>query len=524
MLTSTLRRTLAVTGVTALTGIGLAVSTPGGRGQAASRSPPRSSTGTPRPGRAAVIACISPYHGRPARGADVRHGFPGRPRRAQRHRPQLGVVRRQPFRAPARASVDAAVAAAAHDALDPGLRAVTGPFVPCLRRRQSPRSRSFYAAKVAAIPDGRPRPPASRPATGRRRDRRTCGLMTGRTDPARRLRLPRGHHPRRLPVHPRVTASPSHPNWGNVTPVRAPQRHPVPVGAPAGSDQRAGTRAISTRSRPSAATASPHRSVVRRGRPRSPHFWWESSPLMWDAIARTLSARPKHLDPWEQARTLRPAQHGPRRRLRRRSWPRSTTTLYWRPVTAIRAGRRRTATRRRRPIPTWTPLRRSPRAIPDHPSGHSIEGGGGSRRLHGVLRHRPHARSPPAARPWRPATGRADSAHPILHHFTVVHRGGRGERRLPGLDRLPLPVRDAGGHRRRADDGPLDRLRTGCGRRAEDAPTVMDPSARDVCPGRSVMGRSDRVRLVGPVGPLLEVRHPAVARRTGAPTGRGTPG
>jgi hypothetical protein len=28
----------------------------------------------------------------------------------------------------------------------------------------------------------------------------------------------------------------------------------------------------------------------------------------------------------------------------------------------------------------------------------------------------------------------------------------------------------------------------GCGRRAEEAPTVWDPSARDVHPGRSVVG------------------------------------
>jgi len=33
------------------------------------------------------------------------------------------------------------------------------------------------------------------------------------------------------------------------------------------------------------------------------HFWWDSSPLMWDSIARTLSVD-RHLDAWSQARLL----------------------------------------------------------------------------------------------------------------------------------------------------------------------------------------------------------------------------
>jgi hypothetical protein len=58
-----------------------------------------------------------------------------------------------PFRAPGWASVNAAVAAASHDSLIPGLRAVTGPFVPCLDAAFAD-VESFYADKVAAIPDG----------------------------------------------------------------------------------------------------------------------------------------------------------------------------------------------------------------------------------------------------------------------------------------------------------------------------------------------------------------------------------
>jgi len=69
-----------------------------------------------------------------------------------------------PFRAPGWVSVDAAVAAASHDTLIPGLRAVSGPFVPCMDAAVAD-VESFYAAKVAAIRTDRPRRPDSTPAT-----------------------------------------------------------------------------------------------------------------------------------------------------------------------------------------------------------------------------------------------------------------------------------------------------------------------------------------------------------------------
>ena len=100
-------------------------------------------------------------------------------------------------------------------------------------------------------------------------------------------------------------------------------------------------------------------------------FWLESSPHQWNRIARTVAAG-SHLDPWDSARlfgllnialadgyiaTFAAKYH----------------YLFWRPVTAIRAagtdGNPRTS-----PDPAWTPLAPTP-PIPDHDSGHAVQGG-----------------------------------------------------------------------------------------------------------------------------------------------------
>ena len=100
-------------------------------------------------------------------------------------------------------------------------------------------------------------------------------------------------------------------------------------------------------------------------------FWIESSPLAWNRIARSVSAR-KGLDPWENARlfgllnlALADGYIG--------SWETKYHYKYWRPVTAIRTadtdGNPDTAA-----DPMWTPLELT-YPMPDYDSGHAVQGG-----------------------------------------------------------------------------------------------------------------------------------------------------
>jgi hypothetical protein len=103
-------------------------------------------------------------------------------------------------------------------------------------------------------------------------------------------------------------------------------------------------------------------------------YWWESSPLKWNRIARTVSVD-RGLNLWENARLFGLlnmaladgyiAMVDSKNRYN-----------YWRPVTAIQEadtdGNPDTAG-----DPTWTPLRQTP-PNQDYVSGHSIEGGAGA--------------------------------------------------------------------------------------------------------------------------------------------------
>jgi hypothetical protein len=103
-------------------------------------------------------------------------------------------------------------------------------------------------------------------------------------------------------------------------------------------------------------------------------FWWESSPLKWNRIARTVSAQ-EGLDLWENARLF-----GLLNVALADGYIAMVSTKnhynYWRPVTAIHEGETdgNPATIG---DPTWTPLRPTP-PDQDYASGHSIEGGAGA--------------------------------------------------------------------------------------------------------------------------------------------------
>jgi hypothetical protein len=103
-------------------------------------------------------------------------------------------------------------------------------------------------------------------------------------------------------------------------------------------------------------------------------FWWESSPLKWNRIARTVSAA-QGLDLWENARLF-----GLLNMALADGYIAMVSTKnhynFWRPITAVR-----NADRDDNPDtttdPNWTPLRGTP-PDQDYASGHGIEGGAGA--------------------------------------------------------------------------------------------------------------------------------------------------
>jgi hypothetical protein len=98
-------------------------------------------------------------------------------------------------------------------------------------------------------------------------------------------------------------------------------------------------------------------------------FWWESSPLKWSRIARTIATK-KGLNSWESARLLAIMDMGLADGYLAMVASKNYYN-YWRPVTAIRSGG----------DTSWTPFQVTP-PNQDYPSGHSIEGGVGA----GVLK------------------------------------------------------------------------------------------------------------------------------------------
>jgi hypothetical protein len=103
-------------------------------------------------------------------------------------------------------------------------------------------------------------------------------------------------------------------------------------------------------------------------------FWWESSPLKWNRIARTISSG-QGLDLWESARLF-----GLLNLALADGYIAMVDTKnhynYWRPVTAIQNGDT-DGNPNTTGDPDWKPLRGTP-ANPDYASGHSMEGGAGA--------------------------------------------------------------------------------------------------------------------------------------------------
>jgi hypothetical protein len=276
------------------------------------------------------------------------------------------------------ASPEAAVAAAARTSLLGALSDITGPFVPCHDAAVAVVERSYTEA-LKDIPDG--------PA-------KLQGLAVGKksayTILARRARdgsdtplvvsdFPQGDQPgeyRFIADGPQFAFAP---RWGEVTPfVRRTDRIRVEPpyrlrSAAYARDleevQRLGGDGTTTAS---ARTAEQTEIAL---------FWKENSPHQWNRAARDLAVDHR-LDLWESARmfgllNLAMADGYVA------TFKVKYDLLFWRPVTAIRLadtdGNDRTTA-----DPGWTPLREIP-PIPDHDSGHAVEGGAAAAALRGYF-------------------------------------------------------------------------------------------------------------------------------------------
>jgi hypothetical protein len=152
-------------------------------------------------------------------------------------------------------------------------------------------------------------------------------------------------------------------------------------------------------------------------------FWWESSPLAWNRIARSV-ADAKGLDLWTAARMFALLDMALSDGYVT-SWAAKYAEPTWRPVTAIREaatdGNPRTVA-----DPTWTPLRPTP-PIPEHYSAHAVEGSAAAQVLRRVLRTDRIAFT--TCSTTLPVGGRCQDPEPVLRSFArlsdAAHENGQ---------------------------------------------------------------------------------------------------
>jgi PAP2 superfamily len=282
-------------------------------------------------------------------------------------------------RAPRGASPEAAVAAAAHDTLVSALLAIPAPFPPACGQAGAASVEASYTAALAAVPAGPAKTAGIAVGKAAAAAVLSARAADGSTTPRIDTAFPQGTAPgqwRFTPDRPFAFA----PGWGQVTPFAVDDAAQFLPGPPPALTSRQYTRDFAEvkalggdgTTTPSARTADQTQVAL---------FWLESSPLMWNAIGRTVSAD-RRLDQWQSARLF-----GLLNAALADGYITSFTTKYhyrfWRPVTAIREagsdGNGRTT-----PDPTWTPLVTTP-PIPDYESAHSVEGAAAAAVLRGVL-------------------------------------------------------------------------------------------------------------------------------------------
>ncbi len=266
-------------------------------------------------------------------------------------------------------SPEAAVAAAARHVLVPLIGQVGFPFPPACSAGGLAVVEADYQVALAAIPDGWAKRTGI--ALGQAAAAAVLALREddGSDTPLLDFTYPQGTAPGEYRFTPGFDFAFA-PGWGSVMPFVPDRGDEFPVRRPflvsgrrylADFDEvkELGGDGVNT---PSARTAEQTEIAL---------FWVESSPLQWNRIARAASAS-RGLDLWENARLF-----GLLNMALADGYVATFATKYrynfWRPVTAIREadddGNPDTSA-----DPTWTPLVPTP-PVPEHNSGHSVEGG-----------------------------------------------------------------------------------------------------------------------------------------------------
>jgi len=283
--------------------------------------------------------------------------------------------------APHGASVDAAIAAAARDALVGAISVGALPFTGFGTVAQQSAAvtqvDAQYAAVLASIPDG---------------ISKSDGIAIGQAAAAAILALRSTDHctdffaytpgtrpgdwqptPNPVPFDPPAAADllpATLPGWGHVTPFvlrRSNQFEPAGPPRLSGRKYARDYNEVKTIGEKNSATRTAEQTSIAR-------FWYEGSPSGWSRIARVV-AESHSLDSWETARLLALVNLA-----MADGFIAGFETKYefnfWRPVTAIRAGDT-DGNHRTDADPAWSSLLNTP-AIPDYTSTHSVLGGAAS--------------------------------------------------------------------------------------------------------------------------------------------------
>jgi hypothetical protein len=280
--------------------------------------------------------------------------------------------------APPGASADAAIAAAARDALVGTISVGALPFAgfgsPAAQANAVAQVDAAYAAALAGIPDSQSK---------------TDGIAIGQAAAAAILALRSTDHattlvtytpgtepgdwqptPNPVPFDPPAAADllPAVlPGWGHVTPfvlLRSSQFEPNGPPRLTGKQYAGEYNEVKAIGEKNSATRTAEQTSIAR-------FWYEGSPAGWSRIARVV-AESRGLDSWDTARLLALVNLAMADGFIA-GFETKYAVNFWRPVTAIRAGdtdgNDETAA-----DPAWSTLLNTP-AIPDYTSTHSVLGG-----------------------------------------------------------------------------------------------------------------------------------------------------
>lgn len=279
--------------------------------------------------------------------------------------------------APAGASMDAAVAAAAHDVMISALSEIPD-FLGCMQHGLD-KVAADYAAALAVIPDGNGKD--SGIALGQAAAAAINTLRAG--DGADTEFLDFAYQEGSAPGEYRFTHNQPFavaPGWGMVTPFALASsdqflpRPPYPVSCarPGASAQRGSCQLYARDFNEVKAMGGDDATTHGRSADQTQiaTFWLESSPLSWNRMGRD-AASDAQFDAWENARLFALLNMG-----LADGYIASINTKYhyafWRPVSAIHLagddGNPHTV-----PDPTWQPLDPTP-PVPDYESAHAVEG------------------------------------------------------------------------------------------------------------------------------------------------------